>query len=502
MKNSLQVACLFSLFIVINPLIAFACTGISLKAKDGGVVVARTVEWALSDAQHNKIMIVPRQKTFSGQTPDGYNGKKWTGKYGFVSLTAYGQAYGPDGLNEEGLYVGVYYLPGFAEYAVYESGKADISMSVGDFMQWMLSSFKTVSEVEQSLDEIIVVNVVNEEFGGAALPFHFKISDPSGESIVIEIVNHGEMKVYKPFLGVITNSPTYDWHLTNLRNYLFLSPEPQNNLTIDNFNLTPLGGGSGFMGLPGDFTPPSRFIRAAAFSASARPLENTTEAVFEAFRILDNFNIPLGSLVPVSHIPGDIVSATQITTASDLKEKVFYYHTMWNREIRKIDLKQIDFSAVKEQVIDDDQEKSNRTKDITGFLIGDVQNPANCIGLKGYAWSVVKNQCIRFAEKGTAFFAYNPKTGASDSDEFAYVVISDDKLKAEVFFSFLTDKPIVMDAQHVTEGEIMPVLFENRTELLKIRFYKDVYQILYNNEVRFIHPWSSAEGLGYELKKP
>ena len=54
---------------------AFPCTGITLKSTDGGIVVARTVEWALNDAQHNKILIVPRNKKFIGQTPQGYNGK-------------------------------------------------------------------------------------------------------------------------------------------------------------------------------------------------------------------------------------------------------------------------------------------------------------------------------------------------------------------------------------------------------------------------------------------
>ena len=69
----------------------WACTGITLKSKDKGVVVARTVEWALGDAQHNKIMIVPRGKAFVGQTPEGLNGKKWVGQYGFVTVKAYVQ---------------------------------------------------------------------------------------------------------------------------------------------------------------------------------------------------------------------------------------------------------------------------------------------------------------------------------------------------------------------------------------------------------------------------
>jgi choloylglycine hydrolase len=346
----------------------YPCTGITLKSNDGGFVVSRTVEWALNDAQHNKILVVPRNKKFIGQTPEGYNGKKWNGKYGFVTLTAYGQPYGPDGLNEEGLYVGVYYLPDFAEYAIYESAKAENSMSVGDLMQWMLSSFKTVDEVIANLNTIIVVNVDNKEFGGAALPFHFKIVDPSGKSKIIEIVNNGEVKIYEPYLGVITNSPTYDWHIINQRNYLNLSTNPSIPINFDNYNLKPLGGGSGLIGFPGDFTPPSRFVRAAAFTASCRPLETSEDAVFESFRILDNFNIPLGAQVPKQHLPTDIVSATQVTSASDLKNKVYYYHTMWNRQIRKIDLKAINFASVEEQIIDDDVSKTNTVKDVTPKL--------------------------------------------------------------------------------------------------------------------------------------
>lgn len=370
MKNMFRktIAACLVLLLMSNSL--YPCTGITLRSNDGGFVVARTVEWALNDAQHNKILVVPRNKKFIGQTPQGYNGKKWDGKYGFVTLTAYGQPYGPDGLNEEGLYVGVYYLPDYAEYAIYDSTKSEKSMSVGDLMQWMLSSFKTVDEIVANLNSVIVVNVDNKEFGGAALPFHFKIVDPSGNSKIIEIVNKGEVKIYNPYIGVITNSPTYDWHLINQRNYLKLSTNPNGPMSFDEYNLKPLGGGSGLIGLPGDFTPPSRFVRAAAFTASCRPLETTFEAVFESFRILDNFNIPLGAQVPKEHLPTDIVSATQVTSASDLKNRVYYYHTMWNRQIRKIDLNAIDFSTVKEQVIDDDVTKTNTVKDVTPKLAG------------------------------------------------------------------------------------------------------------------------------------
>jgi len=330
---------------------AAACTGISLNSADGGVVCARTVEWALGDAHHDTLVLFPRNHAFTALTPGGENGLKWTGRYGFVSLTAYGEEYGPDAVNENGLYVGVYYFPGYASFAPYDAAQAGQSLSVGDFMRWMLSSFKSVEEVRANLGKVRVVNVADQRFGGAPLPFHWKISDETGASIVVEIVDGGQVKIHDALLGVITNSPDYGWHLTNLRNYLGLAGAPRQAVNLDGRSFAPLGGGTGLMGLPGDFTPPSRFVRALALTALARPLATSEDAVFEAFRILDNFNIPVGATAASDKIAKDIASSTQITTASDLKNRVLYFHTMDNRQIQKLDLKKIDFGTVKHQVL-------------------------------------------------------------------------------------------------------------------------------------------------------
>lgn len=363
-KLILYFACATAALLSVNPVSTLACTGISLTSQDDGVIVARTVEWALGDAKHNQIVIFPRGKVFRAQTPDGLNGMTWKGKYGLVSVSGYDQPHGPDAMNEKGLYVGVYYFPGYADYAAYDKKQADRSLSVGDFMQWMLSSFTTVDEVKNNLDKVTVVDVRDPRFGGAPLPFHWKIADANGASIVVEIVNSGKVKIYDTFKGVIANSPTYDWHLTNLRNYLNLSPEPAAPLTIDGQLVTPFGSGSGFVGLPGDFTPPSRFVRAAAFVATVRPLPTSLDAVFEAFRILDSFNVPVGATATSDKIASDIESATQITTAADLKNKRYYFHTMSNREVRMIDLSKIDFATVKEQMMDVDGGKKHTVHEL------------------------------------------------------------------------------------------------------------------------------------------
>ena len=87
------------------------------------------------------------------------------------------------------------------------------------------------------------------------------VTDTQGKSIVIEFIE-GEMKIFENPLGIITNAPTFDWHMTNLRNYVNLSAVTIPNKKIEDLDFAALGAGSGMIGLPGDFTPPSRFVRA------------------------------------------------------------------------------------------------------------------------------------------------------------------------------------------------------------------------------------------------
>ncbi|MEM6637220.1 MAG: linear amide C-N hydrolase, partial [Pseudomonadota bacterium] len=98
----------------------------------------------------------------------------------------------------------------------------------------------------------------------------------------------------------------------------------------------------------------SRFVRAVAFTQSARETEGGFDTVREAFRILDNFNIPADAAEGVQDgVPGDdqIYSATQITMASDSQNLVYYYHTMWDRTVHMVDMKQIDFSNMGDDMI-------------------------------------------------------------------------------------------------------------------------------------------------------
>lgn len=191
--------------------------------------------------------------------------------------------------------------------------------------------------------------------------------DATGDSAVIEFLD-GEVQITDNPLGVLTNAPTFDWHVTNLRNFVNLSPVALPGVALAEMDFTPLGAGSGMIGLPGDFTPPSRFVRAVAFSATARPTADGGETVHEAFRILDNFNVPLGAAEGSGLVDEEagMRSATLWTSAVDTRNLVLYYHTQHNRRVRMLDLKKIDFTSLDEiAFIPLDREKAQDIEELT-----------------------------------------------------------------------------------------------------------------------------------------
>jgi choloylglycine hydrolase len=323
-----------------------ACTGITLKAKDGAIVYGRTLEWGSFDLK-SRIMVIPRGTQFTGQTPDGKPGKSWKAIYGVAGVDGLEKDLLLDAMNEKGLAVGLFYHPGFASYQKYEPAKAADSMAPTDVGQYLLTTCSTVDEVRAAIAKVVVVPVVEPALVFPA-PIHFIVTEPSGKAIVIEYLK-GQRVIFEAPLGVITNAPGYDWHEINLRNHVNLSAVAIPDKKIDDMDFKPLGGGSGMIGLPGDFTPPSRFVRAVAFSKTARPTTNGAETIYECFRILDNFNVPLGAAEGSgSDRTAGMRSATIWTTAHNTKDLILYYHTQHNRRVRMIDLKKIDFETPKQ----------------------------------------------------------------------------------------------------------------------------------------------------------
>jgi len=341
------------------------CTGIRLKAKDQSVVYGRTMEFGTFDL-HSRVAIVPRGHVFTGSTPEGQNGKRWQTKHGFVGLDALGKDIYADGMNEKGLAVGNFFHPGTVSYMEYDETKANATLTANDVVAYILGNFATVEEVRNGMSDVRVVAVVEKAFGFPT-PSHYMVVDRSGKSIVIEYLA-GKLCIFENPLGVITNSPSYDWHMTNLRNYVNLSPVALPATRLEELDFAPLGAGSGMIGLPGDNTPPSRFVRAVAWTQTARPTESSRETVYELFRILDNFNLPLGNAEGAgeANLEG-MRSSTIWTTAWDLENGDLYYHTQHNRRVRRLRLSEIDFSKNPNTIVKLrlDKKKEQDIEDIT-----------------------------------------------------------------------------------------------------------------------------------------
>ena len=323
---------------------ADACTGIQIKTKDGVYVSGRTLEFGIY--MKTTCSVVPRGYQFTGKTSIG-EGKKWTSKYASVGIMIDGYDVQLDGINEKGLSVGSFYFPGFAEYSVTTKDNQKISLSSSDFTQWMLSNFATVDEVRKAIEnnEVAISGIKKTPgFPDGVQPFHFIAYDASGKSLVIEPLG-GKLKLYDNPTGAMANSPTFDWHLTNLRNYLGLSAETKPVLTLfKDMKIAPLGQGNGMLGLPGDFTPPSRFVRAVAFTASAIPETTPERGINQVFHILNNFDIPVGSARTTEN--GVIHSDySMLSTARDSKNMRYYFKTYEDQTIRMIDLKKFDLNG-------------------------------------------------------------------------------------------------------------------------------------------------------------
>lgn len=322
---------------------ADACTGISLSAADGSRIVARTVEWAATPMQCGYV-VAPRGHAHQSYTPTGENGLKYKAVYGYVGIYTEYEPFVVEGVNEAGLAAGLFFFPQYGEYAPYNKDNNSKTLCDMQFVSWVLSQFSSIDQLKAAISNIDLVTL-NHKIGAV----HWRIAQPDGRMVVLEVVG-GVPHFYENTLGVLTNAPGFPWHMTNLNNYINLVPgSAPDNTIMPGITLQPLGHGSGMLGLPGDFTAPSRFVRATFFQTTSPVWTTGFETVVQAFHILNNFDIPIGSQHVKADIPKNLPSATQFTAVTDQKAMKFYYRTAWNSNIRCIDLNSIDFHRIKYQ---------------------------------------------------------------------------------------------------------------------------------------------------------
>lgn len=289
-----------------------ACTGIALSSANGARVLARTVEWAASPMQCG-YAVVPRGYSQISFTPSGKDGLKFKAKYGYVGIYTDYQDFVVEGVNESGLSAGLFFFPAFGEYTPYVAKRKSLALCDLQVVSWVLSQFSSIDEIKSAIEkkEVDIISI-DSRIGTV----HWRFAEPGGRVVVLEFTE-GKAKFYENPLGVLTNSPNFPWHLTNLANYINLRSGSSQPLQLANgLQVKPLGGGTGMLGLPGDFTPPSRFVRAAMLQSSAPLLPDAQQTALQAFHLLNSFDIPIGLQHAPGQAPDGLPSATQFTSAT------------------------------------------------------------------------------------------------------------------------------------------------------------------------------------------
>ncbi|MFH1683348.1 MAG: choloylglycine hydrolase family protein [Candidatus Margulisiibacteriota bacterium] len=316
---------------------AAACTDFQIKAQDGSVVVGRSMEFAIEI--DSDVVVYPKVEKMTSLDADGKKGLSWKPQYGYLGIDGFKEtAAMMDGVNEAGLSVEFLW---FTE-SQYNQAKGNNWVAITDLGHWMLGNFATTDQVKKAIRKINVIGVYVPELKQAP-GLHAAVHDAQGNSIVIEFIG-GKTNIYDNPTGVMTNKPTFDWHLTNLRNYVSLTPYDRGVKSIAGMKVDQAGSGSGLLGLPGDWTPPSRFIRTALMVHSAEPVKDAAGAVNLAEHILNANDIPFG-VVRTSN-PGnkDMLESTQWIVIKDLTNGILYFRSYQNLTLKSVDMKKLDLS--------------------------------------------------------------------------------------------------------------------------------------------------------------
>jgi choloylglycine hydrolase len=321
MKQFLLIACLVSAS-------CWACTDFLLKCEDGTIIASRSMEFA----QHlpTTLVAVPPGQKMQSPAPNGKHGMAWTSKYGFVAMMVDKNLLA-DGFNEKGLSCGILWFYG-ADYPDASDKPDDTILGLVELPYWLLGNFATVAEARDALKKVNVYGYV-VPFLKEIPPIHFSIHDAEGNSLVIEFLD-GQMHLWDNGIGVCTNSPSYPWQTTNLRNYVNLRALNAGPMNLSGTVLWQTGQGTGMLGIPGDWTPPSRFVRIALFKDFLATPKTATQGISAGFHLLNTVDIPFGDVVE-SRSSFDY---TQWAVVKDLTHKKLYFRTYEDLNIRTVEI--------------------------------------------------------------------------------------------------------------------------------------------------------------------
>nr|WP_247876725.1 linear amide C-N hydrolase [Ochrobactrum sp. CM-21-5] len=292
--------------------VAEACTRLVYHGVSDQVITARSMDWKV-DVDTN-LWIFPRGMQRSGEA--GANSIQWTSKYGSVIASGYDIST-TDGLNEEGLSVGVLWLVE-STYPEYD-GKTP-GLSIAAWAQYVLDNFATVEEAVKALSAnpftIVTDNVPGQD---RLATLHLAVSDARGDSAIIEYIDGKQVIHHGKQYQVMTNSPTFDEQLA-LNEYW-----------------KQIGG---TVMLPGTNRASDRFARASFYVNAIPKQEDPVETIASVFSVIRNVSVPYGLTTPDE--PN--ISSTRWRTVADHKRKLYFFESALTPNVFWVDLKAIDFS--------------------------------------------------------------------------------------------------------------------------------------------------------------
>lgn len=234
-----------------------------------------------------------------------------------------------DATNEKGLSMAGLNFPKNADYKEYVDGKDNVTPF--EFIPWVLGKCATISEVKSLLDNINLVNINFSEQLPLS-PLHWIISDRDS-SITVECVKEG-LKIYDNEIGVLTNNPPFDYQMFNLNNYMNLSIKAPTNTFSDKIELDQYSRGMGGMGLPGDLSSASRFVRAAFVKLNSLSRDTEEESVSQFFHILGSVEQQRGCV----EMGENEYEITIYSSCCNTDKGIYYYITYDNRQIIGVDM--------------------------------------------------------------------------------------------------------------------------------------------------------------------
>ena len=298
------------------------CTAITYRTKD--FYFGRTLDYDFSYAE--EVTVTPRKFPFIFR-----NGKTITDHVSIIGM-AYVNSNYPlyyDAMNEKGLCMAGLNFVGNAHFFSFQNNKDNIA--VFEFIPWILCQCKSVCDARKLIKNI---NLTNDSFckNLPAAQLHWIIADKN-ESITVESTKDG-IKVFDNPVGVLTNNPPFNEQMFNLNNYMHLSAsEPKNNFSEKlNFNI--YSRGMGALGLPGDWSSQSRFVRAAFVKMNSLSEETETESVGQFFHIMDTVQQARGCCKTGEND----YEITIYTSCMNADKGIYYYTTYNNRQITAVDM--------------------------------------------------------------------------------------------------------------------------------------------------------------------